>query len=117
MWEEGLATYVSQRLNSGLDAQQVLWFPQDIVRQMQAPGASARAAKLMLADFDKASGTHWFDTGEGPPGLPPRAGYYMGYLLASQLGRDHALSWLAQLPPDQVKRYARTFLEARARMR
>lgn len=48
LWEEGLATYVSQRMNPGLDAQQVLWFPQDMVKQMQAPGAAARAAKLML---------------------------------------------------------------------
>src|ERR1700733_13097625 len=44
MWEEGLATYVSQQLNPGLDAQQVLWLPQDIVQRMQAPGATARGA-------------------------------------------------------------------------
>jgi hypothetical protein len=117
MWEEGLATYVSQRLTPGLDAQQVLWFPQDIVRRMQAPGAAARAAKLMLADFDKAGGT-WFSSGDAAPGgLPPRAGYYMGYLMASELGKDHPLSWLAQLPPDQVRQHARAFLEARARTR
>jgi hypothetical protein len=117
MWEEGLATYVSQRLNPGLDAQQVLWFPQDMVQRMQAPGATAHAAKLMLTDFDKTGGTHWFDSGDGEPGLPPRAGYYMGYLMASELGRDHPLNWLAQLPPDQVKGHARAFLEARARTR
>ena len=52
-----------------------------------------------------------------PGGLPPRAGYYMGYLMASELGRDHPLSWVAQLPPDQVKQRARAFLEAQARMR
>jgi hypothetical protein len=118
MWEEGLATYVSQRLNPGLDAQQVLWFPQDIVVRMQAPGATARAARLILADFDKTGGTNWFSSGDpAPGGLPPRAGYYMGYLMASELGRDHAPGWLAQLPPDQVKQHARAFLEAKARMR
>jgi hypothetical protein len=117
MWEEGLATYVSQRLNPTLDAQQVLWFPQDIVQRMQAPGATVRAARLMLADFDKVGGgVHWFSSGDpAPGGLPPRAGYYMGYLLASELGRDHPLGWLAQLPPDQVKQRARAFLEARAK--
>ena len=118
MWEEGLATYVSQRLNPGLDAQQVLWLPQNIVQRMQAPHATARAAKLMLADFDKTGGTYWFSGSDAAPGgLPPRAGYYMGYLLASELGRDHPLGWLAQLPPDQVRQHARTFLEAQAKMR
>jgi hypothetical protein len=115
MWEEGLATYVSQRLTPGLDAQQVLWLPQDIVQRMQAPGATAHAAKLLLADFDKTGGPTWFSGSDAAPGgLPPRAGYYMGYLLTSELGKDHTLNWLAQLPPDQVKEQARAFLKARA---
>lgn len=113
MWEEGLATYVSQRLNPALDAQHVLWFPVDIVQRMQAPGTTARAAKLMLADFDTSG--HWFGSSDVPGGLPPRAGYYMGYLLARELGRDHALSWLAHLPPEQVKSHVRAFLQAEAK--
>ncbi|MES2293971.1 MAG: hypothetical protein V4527_11785 [Pseudomonadota bacterium] len=114
MWEEGLATYTSQRLNPSFGARQVLYFPQDIVQKMQAKGAVAHAAKLMLADFDKSDGL-WFDTGRSAPGLPPRAGYYMGYLLASDLGRDHNLNWLARLSPDQVKRRVHAFLEAQSK--
>ena len=38
MWEEGLATYVSQRLNAALSPQQVLSFPADMV----SPDADAR---------------------------------------------------------------------------
>lgn len=113
MWEEGLATYVSQRLNPTLDAQHVLWFPTDIVQRMQAPGATSRAARLMLADFDGAG--HWFGNSDVPGGLPPRAGYYMGYLMARELGRDHPLAWLAHLPPVEVKLHAREFLEAQAK--
>ena len=115
MWFEGLATYMSQRLNPPLDAQQVLWVPRDLVRTMSAKGVTARAAKLMLADFDKAGTDHWFDSRQGPDGLPPRAGYYMGYLMARELGRDHSLSWLAQLSPHEVKRRAHAFLEAQAK--
>jgi hypothetical protein len=111
MWDEGLATYASQRLNPTLDAQHVLWFPRDIVRQMETSGARAHAAKLMIADFDK-SNTRWFDAGRSAPGdLPPRTGYYMGYELAASLGRDHSLDWLAHLPPADVKVEARKFLE------
>lgn len=115
MWEEGLATYVSQRLNPKLDAQHVLWLPKDMVQQMQAPGMTARAARLLLADFGKTGGTHWFDASQGHDGMPPRAGYYMGYLMAAELGKDHPLSWLAHLPPDQVKTQAQAFLEAQAK--
>lgn len=115
LWEEGLATYVSQRLNPKLDAQHVLWFPRDMVQRMQAPGVTVRAAQLLLGDFDKAGGTNWFDTKQGTDGMPPRAGYYMGYLLARELGKDHPLAWLAHLPPDQVKQHAHEFLEAQAK--
>lgn len=116
MWFEGLATYMSQRLNPALDAQQVFWIPKDLVQAMKTKGMVARAARLMLTDFDKTGDNHWFESGHAPPGgLPPRAGYYMGYLLATELGRDHALGWLAHLPPDQVKRRARAFLEAQAK--
>ena len=114
MWEEGLATYISQRFNPTLDAQRVLVFPKDIVRTMRVREASAHAAKLMLADFGKSDG-FWFDARRSVPGLPPRAGYYMGYLLASELGRDHSLNWLAHLSPEQVKLQACAFLQAQAK--
>lgn len=115
LWEEGLATYVSQRMNPGLDAQQVLWFPKDMVKQMRGPGATARAARLMLADFNKSEGTNWFDSFQGTDGLPPRAGYYMGYLMAGELGKGRSLQALAHLSPDQVKARARAFLEDKAK--
>ena len=86
-----------------------------MVKQMQAPGATARAAKLMLADFDKSEDVSWFGSNRVPEGLPPRAGYYMGYLLAGELGKDHSLQDLAQLSPGEVKERAREFLEARAK--
>ncbi len=39
----------------------------------------------------------------------------MGYVLRRRTERDHSLDWLAHLPPDRVKRYAREFLEAQAK--
>ena len=117
LWKEGLATYVSQRLDPSLSAQQVLWFPADIVAQMEAPGVFERAARLLLRDFDKADETYtqWFTSGDAVSGLPPRAGYYMGYRLAAALGKEHSLVWLAHLPPAHLKIYARTFLETGAK--
>jgi hypothetical protein len=81
MWVEGLATYVSQRMHPGLAAQQVLWYPKDmVVRIQQDP---ARAATLLLRDIDKTGNEadRWFLANEEVEGLPARAGYYLGYLL------------------------------------
>ena len=111
MWEEGLATHVSRRLNPALTPQQVLVFPIDMVARMQAPGAKARAARQMLADFDKPDSA-LFDSRNAIAGLPERAGYDMGYELAASLGRGHSLAWLAHLPPARVKIAARKFLDA-----
>lgn len=81
---------------------------------MRAPGVTRRAARLMFADFAK-SNSQMFDTQNAPSGLPPRAGYYMGYELAARVGRGHSLAWLAHLPPARVKEEARKFLEAESR--
>ncbi len=117
LWEEGLATYVSWRMNPPLKAQEVLWFPTDMVTRMEQPGVSARAAKLMLADFDHTGSSYarWFLAGHSAPDLPPRAGYYMGFRMAQELGRGRTLKWLAHLSPDEVEKRGRAFLEATAK--
>lgn len=116
MWSEGLATYVSQQLNPTLSLQQALVFPSDLVERMQAPGAEQHAARLMLADLD-TSNSIWFDTMRAVADLPPRAGYYMGYALATSLGHRYSLDQLAHLRPALVKTEARKFFEARAKAR
>lgn len=115
MWEEGLATYVSKRLTPGVSEQQVFWLPTDIVQRMKAPGAMRVAARLMLADFEKSGPPAWFQLRHSAPGLPPRAGYYVGYRMAAELGRTHSLTALARMSPEEVKTRARAFLMAQAR--
>lgn len=116
MWAEGLATYVSRQMNMPLTEQQVLWFPSDLAGQMEKPGVIKETAKEMLADFDAtAHYAHWFDAGHSAPGLPPRAGYFMGLRMAEDLGRTRSLSELAHLTPAQVRPLAKAFLEKQAR--
>jgi uncharacterized protein YjaZ len=112
LWNEGLASYVSWQLNPTLTAPEIFWNPRDLEAQLQ-PKLTA-AARRLLADLDghDAYG-RWFMGGENPPGLPPRSGYYLGYLLAKQLDRGD-LSALARLPPNRVAVEARTFLESLA---
>jgi hypothetical protein len=110
MWTEGLATYVSQRMNPQLDAQQVLWYPQDMVTRMDKD--LARAAVLMLEDVDKrgSDADRWFLASQAVDGLPPRAGYYLGYLFARSEGQGKPLPQLARVPPDRVHANAVRFL-------
>jgi hypothetical protein len=110
MWLEGLATYVSQRMNPKLDAQHVLWSPSDIVSRMQAD--TPRAAKLLLADLDRTGmrSERWFLMGTEVEGLPARAGYYLGYLFAKSVGDAVPLPQLARMPLEQVHKQEVAFL-------
>jgi len=110
MWREGLATYVSQRMNPGLDAQQVLWYPQDLVTRMDKD--LAHAAQLMLQDIEKndSDGNRWFLANQSVHGLPFRAGYYLGYLFAKSEGDGKPLAQLARMAPEHVHADAVRFL-------
>ncbi|HKE44133.1 MAG TPA: DUF2268 domain-containing putative Zn-dependent protease [Steroidobacteraceae bacterium] len=112
LWNEGLASYVSWKLNPTLTAPEIFWFPRDMEAQLQPK--LAEAARLLLADLDGHDGYgRWFMGGENPPGLPSRSGYYLGYLMAKQL--DHGdLAALARMPPQQVAVEARKFVESLA---
>jgi hypothetical protein len=112
LWSEGLATYVSWKLNPTLTAPEIFWMPRDLQTQLQPK--LAEAARLMLPDLDGHEGYgRWFTVGSNPPGLPTRSGYYLGYLMAKRL--DHGdLAALARMPPGQVAREARSFLESLA---
>jgi hypothetical protein len=110
MWREGLATYVSQRMNSGLDAQQVLWYPRDMVTRMEKD--LPFAARLMLQDIDKSGfeGDRWFLANRSVDTLPARAGYYLGYLFAKSEHHGEPLPQLARTSPEQVHADAVRFL-------
>ena len=109
LWNEGLATYVSWKLNPTLTAPEIFWSPRDLEAQLQPK--VAQAAQLLLPQLDGNEGYNlWFMGGSNPPGLPSRSGYYLGYLMAKQL--DHGdLAALARMPPEQVAVEARKFLE------
>lgn len=114
LWVEGLATYVSQRMNPERDAQQVLWYPRNLVPVVDKD--LAHAARLMLQDIDKSGfeADRWFLANQSVQGLPPRSGYYLGYLFAKSQGDKVPLARLARTPPTQVHRAAIKFLSALA---
>ena len=114
LWSEGLAVYAADRLNPGAtDAQLLLVNPEPLRAAIEANRHEALC--LVLDRLDSTSGSDnsaLFSSGRISDSLPPRSGYYIGYLIAAQAGKSIALKDLAALPPSQV----RSLIEANLRV-
>jgi hypothetical protein len=110
LWMEGLAVYVSEQLNPGAsDADLLLTSPRPIRPVVDAN--LSRAVCAIRARLDSAVEQDYeaFFTGSSSfEDLPPRSGYYIGYLALKQAGKSHSLSALAHFNHEQ----ARPVLEA-----
>jgi hypothetical protein len=103
LWEEGLATYVSRTLNPGLPDSKICCFPDIEAVKKQLPEIAGRLlGKLDSAKFEDVQ--EFFLGGQKALDIPERSGYYIGYLIAKQLGETRSLEQLAKLPPDEVKK-------------
>ena len=113
LWNEGLATYVSWKLNPSLTAPEIFWIPRDMEEQLKPK--VAKAARMIQPELDGHEGyERWFTAGSSPSGLPTRSGYYLGYLMARHLDKGD-LAALARLGPAQVQREAHAFIDSLAR--
>jgi hypothetical protein len=97
LWSEGLATFVSWRMNPGFSLDTALLQPG--IPEGTRPHLSAIAAELRghLDEKDQLTYARYFQAGEQPAGYPPRAGYYVGFLIAQDLSKRYSLRQLAQL--------------------
>ena len=112
LWGEGLATYVSHRLNPHLSLDQVFWYPRELAGGVDARRAEIAAA--MLAELDSEDSDEFLSARPNERGFPPRSGYYFGYRLAEELGRRMTLFELARLEPEAVRRHVEAFLRRQA---
>jgi hypothetical protein len=105
LWSEGLAVYVAAQLNPGAsDDDLLLSLPEPIrpaVEKDRAAAVCAVAARLNSTEPTDSAGLFTFEWLS--PALPPRLGYYVGYLAAQDLGRTHSLDQLAHLDVDQAR--------------
>ncbi|MEI6641725.1 MAG: hypothetical protein WCL10_06775 [Novosphingobium sp.] len=96
LWEEGLATFVADKLNPGAKDDELL-LPMAMRRQIDAKLAEAACAVLQRAMSEKPGDySALFNSDRNLPGLPQRAGYYVGYLVAKSLAEGRSLPELAQ---------------------
>jgi hypothetical protein len=97
LWSEGLATFVSWRMNPGVSLDIALLQPG--IPEGANPHL-ADIAKDLLAHLDDRDATtyqHYFVGGRQQPGYPPRAGYFVGTLIAQNLSARYTLPQLAHL--------------------
>jgi hypothetical protein len=105
LWEEGLATYVAGTLNPAAgDAALLLNIPAPIRPAVDVDRTAAVCAVVPLLDStapdDYAS---LFHGNAKLDGFPARMGYYIGYLVAAELGRTRSLRALAALRPAEAR--------------
>ncbi|HEX7943503.1 MAG TPA: hypothetical protein VF495_02490 [Phenylobacterium sp.] len=101
LWAEGLATYVSARLNPERPLADAMLLPRDL--EARAAPLVPALAKELSAGLDRADGGLYRDfflydeTRAAALGRPARSGYYLGYLVARKLAERHALAELPHL--------------------
>lgn len=102
LWQEGLATYVSFRLNPNSRESEVL-HESALAALPPADVMKMACAIVPLLDKPKESGAQFLDAGGGPPGLPPRGAYLVGFLVAAKIAETTPdLRGLAALHGDEL---------------
>ena len=93
LWEEGLATYVAAQLNPRAgDAALLLDQPAPIRPAVDANRRAAICAVVPLLGSQKQEDYAALFYGRSHlPGFPARMGYYIGYLVAADLGKTRSL--------------------------
>jgi hypothetical protein len=100
MWEEGLASYVSAKLNPNAPA---CCLP-------PAPPIDAALPKIVAGVLERLDSESrddyrpYFFGGENALGLPQRSGYVLGYRIAAEAGKTRSLEELAELQPAEVRK-------------
>jgi hypothetical protein len=105
LWTEGLAVYVAQQMNPrASDSQLLLIQPEPIRPQVDAHLEDAVCAARKLLSSSKESDVEaLFSFKRLNPTVPPRAGYYIGYLAAKEAGKTRSLAQLAHLSPAEAR--------------
>lgn len=114
LWSEGLATYVAHRLNpEATDAELLLEVPEPIRGPVDANRAEAVClVRSHLDATDRETMRALYSFSRMNERLPPRFGYYIGYLVAAELGKTRSLQELAELSNADVRPLIETALES-----
>lgn len=117
LWTEGLAVYVASKLNAdATDESLLLTFPVPLRAAVENDRAAAICSVAAKMDSTDSADYPPLFQGRPQPGakFPPRYGYYVGYLVAQDLGRSRSLEQLAALGPTEAEPLIKASLRAMA---
>ncbi|MFO1303513.1 MAG: hypothetical protein U1F54_07260 [Burkholderiales bacterium] len=105
LWAEGLAVFAGDTLNPGAtDAELLLTLPRPIRQEVEARRREAVCTVRVRLDSSSPEDYAPLFTGrKSLDGLPPRFGYYVGYLAAREARRTRTLSELAHLDRSEAR--------------
>ncbi|HKG91869.1 MAG TPA: hypothetical protein VKA84_08265 [Gemmatimonadaceae bacterium] len=103
IWGEGLATYVSQRMNPRATELALLLNDRALLAARTRLPELADSVLAHLDDTSSAYARRYLQGGTNDPAIPARAGYLVGLRAAQLIGRRRALPELARLPDDSVR--------------
>jgi uncharacterized protein YjaZ len=96
LWQEGLAVYVSQQLNSGATLSDVLLDPRLAASGPARVPDEAKRLLLCLDSQDDDNAAHFLVSAQNGE-VPGRIGYLIGYDVVTRLAQNRSLSSLARL--------------------
>jgi hypothetical protein len=105
LWGEGLAVYVAKQLNpAATDAELLLTMPEPLRAAVERNRKEAVCTVLARRQSTlPADSRALFSSGRLNERLPPRFGYYVGYLVAAEAGKTRSPRQLAALTADQAR--------------
>jgi Putative zinc dependent peptidase (DUF5700) len=108
VWNEGLATYASQRLHPKTSIEQI-FLGQNVKSDVEPK--LPKLARKILDNFDNGSPDIWKPfMSDGNNEIPTRSGYYVGFKIARELGKKMSLRKLAQLKGDDLQKKMKSIL-------
>jgi len=103
LWAEGLATYASSVLVPGHSLARYLGFPAAKLRRCRKLlRKMAGELRRNLGSVDRRLRRAYLGAEPNRRGIPPEAGYFVGYLACKRLARRLSLVQLARLPAPKV---------------
>lgn len=109
VWKEGLATYVSRRLNPEVPESRICCLPDTAAVSAALPTLIPEL--LSRLDSERSEDYARYLLG-GATDMPARSGYDLGYRVASRLGETRSLAELARLRPEEVRPLVESALRA-----
>lgn len=104
LWAEGLATYASQKLNPSASMKDLMLdIPEGMVSRIdnQLEFHWDDLSKKLESKTDADYETYFLMSSKDKK-IIPRSGYYLGYLIAVELGKDRSVAELAKLKPTEI---------------